>query len=103
MLHPESRFRVGWDLLMLTLLIYVAVLVPLATFFSIGHSSAHLVWDGFVDLAFLVDMVLANMALADTALADMALADMALADTANRFKARLRDKSFQNKALGQIV
>ena len=58
MLHPESRFRVGWDLLMLMLLIYVAVLVPLATFFSIGHSSAHIMWDGFVDLAFLVDMVL---------------------------------------------
>lgn len=58
MLHPEGRFRIAWDLLMLTLLIYVAVLVPLATFFSIGHSSAHLVWDGFVDLAFLVDVAL---------------------------------------------
>eukprot|EP00908_Phaeocystis_cordata_P008354 Transcript_19010.p1 GENE.Transcript_19010~~Transcript_19010.p1 ORF type:complete len:813 (-),score=358.41 Transcript_19010:1119-3557(-) len=57
-LHPEKTFRVSWDLFMLVLLFYVAIAVPLTTFFDIKQTTMHVVWDFMVDLLFLCDIVL---------------------------------------------
>ena len=58
-LHPEGPFRVCWDVFMLVLLLYVAVTVPLLTFFDdIEHTDVHILWDVVVDLLFISDIFL---------------------------------------------
>ena len=43
---------------MLVLLLYVAIFVPLFTFFDIKQSAGHLFWDVLVDLLFISDIYL---------------------------------------------
>ena len=58
-LNPEGPFRVCWDVFMLVLLLYVAVTVPLLTFFDdIEHTDVHICFDVVVDLLFIMDILL---------------------------------------------
>ena len=60
MLHPLSRVRVAWDVLMLTLVMYTAFWAPLAFAFGYeySHLGAHQRLELVMDLLFALDIVL---------------------------------------------
>ncbi|ETW07541.1 hypothetical protein H310_02033 [Aphanomyces invadans] len=57
-LHPNSQFRAGWDLFMIVLLVYTALLTPYEIAFvdTVSLDGLFIV-DRTVDLSFLVDMM----------------------------------------------
>eukprot|EP01051_Picozoa_sp_SAG22_P020972 SAG22_NODE_4439_length_1268_cov_3.111206_1_plen_290_part_10 len=59
-LHPDSKFRVGWDVLQAAALLYLAVTVPLRMSFDIQICSDNPVFwfEAVIDLMFVVDIFL---------------------------------------------
>ena len=55
---PDSSFKMGWDLLQVVVLLYVAAIVPLRIGFDTRSSPFSTIWwvEVFVDLYFLVDV-----------------------------------------------
>jgi hypothetical protein len=56
-LRPTSTKRVCWDLLMMTLLIYVALIAPYRIGFDVEAEGVWLVWENLLDLFFICDIV----------------------------------------------
>ena len=58
MLHPHSTARNLWDALIASLLIYIAIFTPVALGFTYEQSADHQGFEAFVDVAFIVDILI---------------------------------------------
>ena len=60
MLSPQHPFRIGWDMCTIILLAYMAVALPFSFGFDISSRpwSSLWLWENFIDIYFMVDVVL---------------------------------------------
>lgn len=56
--HPESLFRIVWDVMTLLLVIFFAVIVPYRVGFDVTLSPAEVAFDYVADIIFLVDILI---------------------------------------------
>ena len=59
MIFPNNKYKQWWDLFIVLLLIYTALLVPFNVCFFDVSSTFQLMWDILVDLLFVIDIILA--------------------------------------------
>ena len=55
-LRPTSSKRVGWDVLVMLLLLYVALIAPYRIGFGVEAEGWILVWENMLDLLFILDI-----------------------------------------------
>lgn len=58
LIHPDSRFKITWDLIVIIFSVYNSILIPYEFAYSIDTSVFFEVIDRIVDVAFLVDILI---------------------------------------------
>ena len=56
LVHPDSRFKVSWDLIIILFSVYNAILVPYEFAYSMTSSIFLQILDRLIDTAFIVDI-----------------------------------------------
>lgn len=56
LIHPDSRFKVTWDLIIIVLSVYNSLLIPYEFAYSINSNIFMDIFDRMIDLAFIFDI-----------------------------------------------
>ena len=56
LIHPDSRFKIIWDLIVIMLSVYNSVLIPYDFAYSVKHSILLEIFDRIVDVVFVIDI-----------------------------------------------